>query len=300
MKKFLPLLLIALMTFAPAWAEEAFEVSGNVGRMIGMLTVDDESQGVPIHFTQEVKNAQIRHDSGAAISLETAKPGDTVLVFCHIPDGMPSITVSYTLPGDEDGTVYVRKISKSSADGSYIIMNDWYTENAWLTAERMLSLLDDGYVYSMIGANEVYGYIEEVREILPDEMPEKHYFISVAFLKDMITPELLSEEGFELRPENYEYLLRGLPETLKASFVSRMGMIPTAASSVMRADEYKILPDIPFEPGFIVFDSGEAQVIVVSVSLAGEGIVGFHASAFSREIVTSLEHLDSYILGLMG
>ena len=56
-----------------------------------------------------------------------------------------------------------------------------------------------------------------------------------------------------------------------------------------------ILPDIPFEPGFIVFDAGEANTIIVSMSLAGEGVVSFHASIVNREALALLSDMDALI-----
>lgn len=296
MKKLLAILLLMVFVCPSAFAGEPFRVSGEYTgeiRIVGHLYVDDSTEAIPIIFTQEAKDVVISHESGVSLSLKNVFPGDVIFVFSYIPDTMPNLSVSYSFPGEE--IVYKRLISQSGRDSSYIIMGDWYTEYAWYTAKRMISLLEEDLYRKYYGfSEELFDYFDRVSAALPREMPNNNYFVSFAPALNAID-SYLELEGIEIRPENMEYLKRRLPSSFIASAVSSEGAIAAAALSVMRASEYVILPDIPFEPGYIVFDNGGDYAIVVSVIAAGEGIAGFEACAVSREALTSISNLDMYL-----
>ena len=146
---------------------------------------------------------------------------------------------------------------------------------------------------------KILDHIGNVCAALPNEMPENYYFLSVAFLEPVME-QLLKEEGIQMDRDNFAYLMRQVPQMLKTMFQSREGMIAVASSSIMQADESLVIPDIPFEPGLVVFDDGGEYVIVVTVELAGDGIARFQAGVVSRDVLTSLIHLDSFLLGLVG
>lgn len=303
MKKIFSLILACMLFALPALGEIAFTVPNAVPddiKKVGILIVDEEADGIHVVFTRDVKNVVIYHECGASLSLNSAQAGDCVVVYSYIPDTIPNLSVSYSLPEDENEIVYTRMISQSGMDSSYIIMEDWYTTYAWFTAKRMLSLMNDEvYLSSMSLDEQILDYILNVCAALPDEMPENYYFLSTAFLEPIIE-QLLKEEGIQMERDNFAYLMRQVPQTLKSMFKSREGVIAVASSSIMQADESLVIPDIPFEPGFVVFDDGGEYVIVVSVVLAGDGIARFQAGVVSRDALTSLIHLDSFLLGLVG
>lgn len=297
MKKLIALLLLLVFAGSSAVAEEPFDFGESYHgdtQIIGMLyTYESSGEGIPIAFTKEAKNVVISHASGISLSLETVKAGDVVVVYSDIPETMPNLSVSYSLPEDENEVVYTRMISRSGVDGSYIIMNDWYTLMAWTVAERLLSIAsDDAFLSAYSTPGDVRGIIDDI--VLPESMPENHYFVSTARLNEVFETYLLEEE-IQMKEENLKYYLRGLPQVIKNMIVAREGALSLAASAILQAGECMILPDIPFEPGFIVFDSGEGRVIVVSVSLAGEGVVSFHASTVTRDTLETLTNMEAEI-----
>ncbi|MBR3928031.1 MAG: hypothetical protein IKJ65_03390 [Clostridia bacterium] len=298
MKKLIALLLLLVFAVTSAVAEEPFDFGESYHgdtQIIGMLyTYESSGEGIPIAFTKEAKNVVISHASGISLSLETVKAGDVVVVYSDIPEGLPNLSVSYSLPEDEEGIVHIRMISKSGIDGSYIIMNDWYTEMAWKVAKRLCSIASDEGLLSMYSSSyEILEFNKNIGQLLPESMPENHYFVSTAWF-DEVFATYLEREGVQMKPENLQYYLRSLPAMIKSSVVSQEGALSLAASAVLQASECMVLPDIPFEPGFIVFDTGDGRVIVVSISLAGEGIVSFNASTVGRaalEMLTDMETL---------
>lgn len=297
MKKFLSMLLLMAAAFSVAVAEEPFTLDGSFSgetRNVGWIYSDDSDECIPILFTEEAENVVISHACGMSYSLKKVKPGDLIFVFSEIPEGMPNLTVSYSLPEDEKEVVYTRMISRSGVDGSYIIMNDWYTEMAWTAAERLCSIAsDDAFLSAYSASGDVRGMIDDI--VLPESMPENHYFVSTARLNEAVETYLLEEEIL-MKEENLNYYLRGFPQVIRNMIVAREGALSLAASSILQAGECMILPDIPFEPGFIVFDAGEANTIIVSMSLAGEGVVSFNASVVSREALALLTDMEA----LMG
>jgi len=300
MKKLLAMLLLAAFALSSAFAEEPFIVDTSYsGETVirGWMYPESTDEGVPITFTEEAKNVVIRHSSGMMFSLESVLPGDLIFVGCTIPESLPNLSVSYTLPGDEDAIVHTRMISKSGVDGSYIIMNDWYTEMAWTVAERLCSIAsDDAFLSAYSAPGDVRGIIDDI--VLPESMPDNHYFVSTARLNEAVETYLLEEEIL-MKEENLNYYLRGLPQVIKNMIVAREGALSLAASTILQASECMILPDIPFEPGFIVFDAGEANTIIVSMSLAGEGIVSFNASVVSREALSLLTDMEALMDEMM-
>ncbi len=300
MKKLLAMLLLMAAALSAAAAEAPFILgdpySGET-RNVGWIYVDDSEKAIPILFTEEAENVVVSHASGMSYSLKNVKPGDLIFVFSEIPEGMPNLTVSYSLPEDEKEVVYTRMISRIGVDGSYIIMNDWYTEMAWTTAERLCSIAsDDAFLSAYSAPGDVRGIIDDI--VLPESMPENHYFVSTARLNEAVETYLLEEEIL-MKEENLKYYLRGLPQIIKNMIVAREGALSVAASAILQAGECMILPDIPFEPGFIVFDAGEANTIIVSMSLAGEDIVSFNASVVSREALSLLTDMEALMDEMM-
>ncbi len=292
MKKLVALLLLFLFAVSSAVSEEPFILDGSFSgetRNVGWIYADDSEKGIPILFIRDAENVVISHACGMTYALKNVKSGDLIFVFSEIPEGMPNLSVSYSLPEDENEVVYTRMISRSGVDGSYIIMNDWYTLMAWTVAERLCSIASDNAFLSAYSTpGDVRGIIDEI--VLPESMPENHYFVSTARLNEVLETYLLEEN--QMKEENLKYYLRGLPQIIKNMIVAREGALTLAASSILQAGECMILPDIPFEPGFIVFDAGEENTIIVSMSLAGEGIVSFNASVISREALNMLTDMD--------
>ncbi len=290
--------LLASMLFVSmsAISEQPFTVSDSFSgeiRAVGWLFADEEALGIPILFTGNAQNVVISHAGDMSYSLKNVQAGDLVWVFAEIPEGAPNLSVSYSLPEDENETVYTRMISRSGADGSFIIMNDWYTEMAWTVAERLLSVAsDEAFLSAYSISGDIRGIIDGY--VLPETMPENHYFVSTACLNEVFEKYLLEEEIL-MKEENLNYYLRGLPQVIRNMIVAREGALSLAASTILQASECMILPDIPFEPGFIVFDAGEANTIIVSMSLAGEGVVSFNASIVNREALALLSDLDALI-----
>lgn len=300
MKKLFAMLVLLILALSSAIAEEPFTVDGSFSgetRCVGWIYADESEEGIPILFTEEAENVVVSHACGMSYSLKNVKPGDLILVFSEIPEGMPNLTVSYSLAEDEKDVVYTRMISRSGIDGSYIIMNDWYTEMAWTVAERLCSIVsDDAFLYAYSASSDVLGVIDDI--VLPESMPENNYFISTARLNEAVEAYLLEEEIL-MKEENLRYFLRGLPQVIKTSIISREGVLFLAASSILQASECMILPDIPFEPGFVVFDAGEANTIIVSMSLAGEGVVSFNASVINREALSLLTDMEKLMDEIM-
>ncbi len=300
MKKFLSMFLLMVFAFSVAVAEEPFifgdPFSGET-RCVGWIYAEATENTIPILFTEEAENVVISHACGMSYSLKNVKTGDVIFVFSEIPEGMPNLSVSYTLPEDENEVVYNRMISRSGVDGSYIAMNDWYTEMAWTVAERLCSIAsDDAFLSAYSAPGDVRGIIDDI--VFPESMPENHYFVSTARLNEVFETYLLEEEIL-MKEENLKYYMRSLPALIKNMIVATEGALSLAASSILQAGECMILPDIPFEPGFIVFDAGEENTIVVSMSLAGEGIVSFNASVVSREALNMLTDMEALIDEMM-
>ncbi|MBQ1256295.1 MAG: hypothetical protein IIX93_03335, partial [Clostridia bacterium] len=236
------------------------------------------------------KNVVINYAGDMSYTFKNVQAGDLIAVDAEIPEGMPNLTVSYSLAEDDKEIVYTRMISRSGIDGSFIIMNDWYTEMAWTVAERLCSIAsDDAFLSAYSASGDVRGIIDSY--VLPETMPENHYFVSTASLDEAIE-KYLREEEILMKEENLKYYLRGLPQVIKNMIVAREGALSLAASTILQASECMILPDIPFEPGFIVFDADEANTIIVSMSLAGEGVVSFNASVVNREALALLTDME--------
>lgn len=287
------MLVLLILALSSAIAEDPFTLGGSFSgatRNVGWIYADDSDESIPILFTEEAENVVIRHACGMSYSLKKVKPGDLIFVFSEIPEGMPNLTVSYSLAEDDKEIVYTRMISRSGIDGSFIIMNDWYTEMAWTVAERLCSIAsDDALLNAYSTSSDIRGIIDGY--VLPETMPENHYFVSTASLDEAIEKHLREEEIL-MKEENLKYYLRGLPQVIKNMIVAREGALSLAASTILQASECMILPDIPFEPGFIVFDADEANTIIVSMSLAGEGVVSFNASVVNREALALLTDME--------
>lgn len=307
MKKLIACLLaLMLFAFASAVSEQPFTVGDSITfeeilsdeyRLVGVHIAEKDADSIIIVFTGNAKNVVINYAGDMSYTLKNVQAGDLIIVGAEISEGMPNLTVSYSLPEDEKEVVYTRMISRSGVDGSYIIMNDWYTEMAWTAAERLCSIAsDDAFLSAYDAPGDVRGIIDDI--VLPESMPENHYFVSTARLNEAVETYLLEEEIL-MKEENLNYYLRGLPQVIKNMIVAREGALSLAASSILQAGECMILPDIPFEPGFVVFDAGEANTIIVSMSLAGEGIVSFNASVVSREALSLLTDMEALMDEMM-
>ena len=164
------------------------------------------------------------------------------------------------------------------------------------TCRGLIGNADDAFLSAYSAPGDVRGIIDDI--VLPESMPENHYFVSTARLNEAVETYLLEEEIL-MKEENLKYYLRGLPQIIKNMIVAREGALSVAASAILQAGECMILPDIPFEPGFIVFDAGEANTIIVSMSLAGEDIVSFNASVVSREALSLLTDMEALMDEMM-
>ena len=300
MKKLITCLLaLMLFAFASAVSEQPFTVGDSISleeilsdeyRLVGMHIAEQDADSIIIVFTGNAKNVVINYAGDMSYTLKNVQAGDLIAVGAEIPEGMPNLTVSYSLAEDDKEIVYTRMISRSGIDGSFIIMNDWYTEMAWTVAERLCSIAsDDAFLSAYSASGDIRGIIDG--HVLPETMPENHYFVSTASLDEAIEKHLREEEIL-MKEENLKYYLRGLPQVIKNMIVAREGALSLAASTILQASECMILPDIPFEPGFIVFDADEANTIIVSMSLAGEGVVSFNASVVNREALALLTDME--------
>lgn len=300
MKKLLAIFLAALLACASANAQEPIAVSGensDTHKTVGILLVEDGADGFYIQFHEPCINVVVSHTSGVSLSRKAVSAGEAILVYSYIPDTLPNLSVSYSLPGDETGAVYTHMISQSGKDSSYILVTDWYTENAWLAAMRLSGIMaDDALLRTYTQDEEILGIIEKIRSSSPSEMPRYSYFISLTGLEKVVAS--MADAG-EMHEENRKYLMRSMPSVILNGYIAAEGMLAAAVNGILKAEECMILPDIPFEPGFIVFDDGLDYAFVVSVTLAGEGIVRFQANAVSRNTLSRLSEMEAYLLGMM-
>lgn len=169
-------------------------------------------------------------------------------------------------------------------------VDGWYIQNAWKMVETLSRLADDEGYIAMYGVEYFGDIINEMRSCIPSEMPPEPYFISVSGMNESLLG-MFNEDYLNIEPENLRMILRGLPNLIRTMLVAQEGANAVAASSILQAGEGFILPDVPFEPGFIVFDGGQKYVAVVTVSAAGEGVVSFTAGLISRDSLKKIHEI---------